>query len=84
MKANIPVFRDVPPDLKVMLVDVPGLGDGNLSITQVAIESAKISSAYIYLIDYMKTDDICDIEGLGTLYKMDKGLCDHNYELCLI
>ena len=76
MKANIPVFHDVPSGLRIMLVDVPGLGDGNISITQVAIESAKISSAYIYLIDYTNLDDLSDIHGLEILYKKDKGQCD--------
>lgn len=73
MKANIPVFHDVPSDLKVMLVDVPGLADGNEAVTQIAIESARVSSAYIYLIDYKSLDDSADIDGLDILYKKDNG-----------
>lgn len=67
------MFHDVPSDLKVMLVDVPGLADGNEAVTQIAIESAKVSSAYIYLIDYKSLDDSSDIEGLDVLYRKDKG-----------
>ena len=66
-----------------MLVDVPGLGDGNLSITRVAIESAKISSAYVYLIDYKHLDDLSDIQGLAILYGKDKGLCSIPYVICI-
>ena len=76
MKANLPAFGDVPSGLKVMLVDVPGLGDGNMSITQVALESAKISSAYIYLCHYQHFDDSSDFDAIGLLHQKDKG---HNY-----
>ena len=72
--ANMPALDNVSPSLNVMLVDAPGLADGEKSITQTALESARISAAYIYVLHYRNLDDANDIDALAMLHKKDPGI----------
>ena len=49
LQVRIPILSEVPPGYSVSLVDNPGYGETNAHITQLADDSAKISSVYVYV-----------------------------------
>ena len=49
LQVRVPILSEVPPGYSVSLVDNPGYGETNVHITQLADDSAKISSVYVYV-----------------------------------
>ena len=62
LRVNIPILSEVPPGYSVSLVDNPGYGETNEHITQLADDSAKISSVYVYVTQSGNIAGVTDFE----------------------
>lgn len=72
---NVPVLAGAPQGWKVYLVDSPGLGENDATVTRVAETSLKSSSAWVYVLNVEALGDVTDHHYFAEMKKEDPGMC---------
>ena len=73
MYTNVPAIGGAPDPWSVYLVDNPGCGDANKSLSNLAETSMKSSSAYVYVVHYKELGDANDVESFKHIHAKDPG-----------
>ena len=74
LKTQIPLSLSVPGGWQVSLIDNPGFDEYNPHITETALQSLKVSSAYLYITTYDQYRQTQSADFFLAKYKDNKGL----------
>ena len=74
LEVNVSILSEVSPEYSVSLVDNPGFGEINAHITQLAEDSAKFSSVYVYVTQSGNIAGITDSEFFRKLAEQCPGM----------